>query len=102
MSLIGSLESLTKEGATELNQLSNDGIGNTAIVQVPETVFLPVEMVEREKNNNQEPQMQSSSNDTENIRPSTTDHVDNSIDNNTTQEVNHEITDDEAATLSSS
>ena len=96
------MESLTKGRSTELNELSNDVIENTTIVQVPETVFFPVETVEREENNNQVSQMQSSSNETENIMSSTNDHVDNPTDYNITQEVNHDITDDEATTISSS
>ena len=96
------MESLTKGRSTELNELSNDVIENTTIVQVPETVFFPVETVEREENNNQVSQMQSSSNEAENIMSSTNDHVDNPTDYNITQEVNHDITDDEATTISSS
>ena len=96
------LGSLTKERVTELNQLPKDVVENTAVVQMPETVFLPVKTVEREENNNQESQMQSSTNETENIQSSTNDHVDNPIDYNITQEVNHEVTDEEAATISSS
>ena len=69
---------------------------------MPETVFLPVKTVERGENNNQESQMQSSNNETENIQSLTNDHVDNPTDYNITQEVNHEVTDDEAATISSS
>ena len=94
--------SLNIGGATESNQLPNYANENAAVVQVPETVFLPVKMVGREENNSQESQMQSSSNETENIRSSTNDHVDNPIDYNITQEVNHDVTDDEAATISSS
>ena len=93
------MESLTKERVTELNQLPNDVIENTAIVQMPETVFLPVKTVDREENNNQESQMQSSSNETENIQSSANDHVDSPTDYNITQEVNHEVTDDEAPTI---
>lgn len=64
----------------ELNQLSNNANHNTAVVQVSETVFLPVKTVEREENNNQESQMQSSSNETENIQSLTNSHVENPVD----------------------
>ena len=96
------MRSLTKERTTELNQLPNDADENTAIVQAPETVFLPVKTVEREENNNQDYQMQSSSNESENMQSSTNDHVENPIDYNITQEVNHDVADEEAATISSS
>ena len=96
------MKSLNIGGATELNQLPNDANENNAVVQVPETVFPLVKTVQREENNNHESQMQSSSNEIENIQSSSNDHVENTIDNNVTQQVNHDVADEEAASISSS
>lgn len=83
----------------ELNQLSNNANHNTAVAQVSETVFLPVKTVEREENNNQESQMQSSSNETENIQSLTNSHVENPVDYNINQEAHHDVTDEDAASI---
>ena len=64
-----------------------------------ETVFLPVKTVEREENSNQESQMQSSSNETENIQSLTNSHVENPVDYNINQEAHHDVTDEDAASI---
>lgn len=83
----------------ELNQLSNNANHNTAVAQVSETVFLPVKTVEREENSNQESQMQSSSNETENIQSLTNSLVENPVDYNIYQEAHHDVTDEDAASI---
>ena len=68
----------------------------------PEIVYVPTNTIKREENNNQESQIRSSSNETKNIKSLTNDYVDNPIDYNITQEVVHDVKNNEAANVWSS
>ena len=68
----------------------------------PEFVYVPTNTIKREESNNQESQIRTSSNETKNIKSLTNDYVDNPIDYNITQEVNHDVKNNEAANVWSS
>ena len=68
----------------------------------PEIVYVPTNTIKREENNNQESQIRTSSNETKNIKSLTNDYVDNPIDYNITQEVVHDVKNNEAANVWSS
>ena len=68
----------------------------------PEIVYVPTNTIKREENNNQESQIRSSSKEVKNIQSLTNDYVDNPIDYNITQELNHDVKNNEAANVWSS
>ena len=68
----------------------------------PEIVYVPTNTIKREENNNKESQIRTSSNKTKNIKSLTNDYVDNPIDYNITQEVVHDVKNNEAANVWSS
>ena len=68
----------------------------------PEIVYVPTNTIKREENNNQESQIRSSSKEVKNIQSLTNDYVDNPIDYNITQEVVHDVKNNEAANVWSS